>query len=272
MHRQCTLILCVIVFGCSSLEAQRLSIQRAESDSIHRTISIYYDLDHGKNHFDRYDRYVVNLFLSTDGGESFYERPLFYVKGSEGQEVTTGANKKIIWSYSEEKIPFTGKNTVFKITAAPDEDYQRQRIAKLKQANGMLYSMLWPGWGDMKVRSNPELRKQNYSWLAIGALSYGMIGTGIYLNGRARDKYTDFENATSVEAANAAFDDSETLSQISDYLIIGGITIWAADVLWVLFRGLKNKREAQRLDRKLSWYGQYDPFSQTHGLALQWKF
>lgn len=251
--------------------AQKVSNIKAELDKINRQIIVSYDLAHTQSKFDKY---VVELYLSVDSGRTFGKEKLLYVSGDVGKGKTEGIDKKIQWFYLNEDGSFEGKGVVFKVKSYLDDDAYEKRLAKLKQESAVFYSLLVPGLGDYKVRSG-----KGYWW--ITALSYGLIGSGTYLHFKAKDSYRNYENATSVDDGNNFLNDAKDEARLAKVFFISGATVWISDIVSVWLRGKKNKNEYNRLLEKklkpklrstLNFQLDYQPRLNSAQVGFNFKF
>jgi hypothetical protein len=232
------------------------------------TILIPYELKGFKRRY-----YRTRLFYSNNAGNS-YKGPLRALGGDIGDSLRPGNNKKIAWSFRQDNPYFDGKNISFKIEA----------IEIPKVATGgpgsALRSLLIPGWGDTKVRNG-----YNYGW--ITALTYACLSTGTYFYIRADQKYKDYNNriANTEEKHKSLFNDARRSQNVAIGFLAAGGSIWAADVIGVYLRGLKNKRriqaekekleaEKEQTSSRIDWTPRIIPATDGRNgqLTLLWKF
>lgn len=256
-------------FVSANTKGQTIENADAILDKLNRQIIITYDLFYTQS---KYDKFEVRVFLSTDGGKTFKKDPLEYVNGSIGKGITPGYQKQIFWRYLNEDPAYTGANTSFKVEANLDFIAHEERISKLKGGKAALNSMVFPGWGDNKVRSG-----KNYWW--IGAVSYGLLGTGVILHIESRNKYDAYKKSTSIPEVDANFKDATNLNKLSTYFLAAGAAIWLTDVVWVFIKGNQNNREKRniqnwKLNQKTGWQIRpgYDPYQGNASLKLHHKF
>ncbi|GAB4397566.1 MAG: hypothetical protein OHK0053_14310 [Microscillaceae bacterium] len=185
-----------------------------------------------KYHLSGYKRryYEVKLYYSNNGGNS-YKGPLRLLDGDFGDSTRTGRDKQIRWDFYRENPYFDGKRIMFKIQAT-----EMPKIANGGPENAFR-SLLVPGLGDTKVRNG-----YNYGW--ITALSYGCLGTGALFQLRASNKYDDYQAriANTESEHRDLFQQAERSQNWATGFFIAGGAIWAADIVGVYLRGLKNRR------------------------------
>ncbi len=267
---RCTSLGILLCLSWSSLAAQEISNVRADANAITRQIIISYDL---KPTQSRFDRFKVEIYLSQNGGESFSEYPLEWVNGNAGSNLEPGKNKRVQWRYYQEDPNFSGKNVVFRVKAERDMFAHFDRISSLKGPEGALYSLLVPGLGDYKVRSG-----RNY-WM-ITAITYGVLGTGIYLYLDSRNTFDQYRDATSVDQASSLLDRARDQNRVGKVLMGTGAAFWLTDVVLAFIKGQKNKRELNRLKNQLQigqvpqekWQFTWSPTFQQPGLRFGLRF
>jgi hypothetical protein len=219
-------LLMVFVFPCQSQTVQNVT---ATFDDINGAVNVSYDLlGYGKK------RYKVDLFCSVDGGQT-YSNELIGVSHAVGYNVKQGLRNQINWAYFVDMPDFSGKNVVFKVVAKEDIEYKENLILSLGGPEKFYQSIILPGYGNYYVRRGKR-------YLAISGIVYGLLGTGIYCHFRAKNYYTDYKNATSVEIANEKFSETQKFSNLSNALIMGGAAVWTVDVAQVIVKGIRNRK------------------------------
>lgn len=246
------------------LKAQGVTQVRAQLDKINRRVHIYYNLLVKKG---KYDKYEVDLYLSQDSGKTFTDR-LELVGGNVGKGVIPGIDKKIEWYYTKELPQFDGQNVAFKVRAKVDLQAREKRILALKGPEAAGFSLLFPGWGDYKVRSG-----KNYWWLGISA--YGLAGSGIFLRNKSNTNFDAYLTAESISQADELFKRADQQRQISTYLLATAAAIWISDITGVIIKGVQNKKEQQRIHSgsiSANPTIQYNTFSRTpqFGISMKW--
>jgi hypothetical protein len=246
--------------------SQQVSDMRAELDKLNRQIVLTYNLSANDNKLDKYE---VQLYLSMNGGQSFEKEPLIYVTGNVGKGVSAGNDRKIQWRYLTENPSFTGKNIVFKIIAKLDVEAYEKRLEQLGGANRAFNSLIFPGWGDAKVREG-----KNY-WL-IGLVSYGLVGTGLYLHFNAKKNFENWQNSNNTPQADVYFNNFENQNRLSRILLGAGAGVWIADVVGVWLKGKKNTRELNELRQarknRTSWHFDWQVNPQFGYASIKLKF
>lgn len=234
---------------------------RTELDTKTRSITVLYDLT-AKGKF-KYDIYDVKLLLSTDGGTNF--KTLKIVSGGVGPEVKLGIDKKIVWQYFKEDRNFVGENTAFKVTAEVNLQARQARLNRLGGPESAAYSLIFPGWGQTKVRDG------NRYWIA-GLAAYLSVGAGLYFANQANNSLENYRNAESLGDADSFFSDFEQQRQLSNIAYGTAAAIWLTDIAFTVIRGLKNKKRAKQNTRGLAFRMQLEPIAQTPVFGFTWSF
>jgi hypothetical protein len=259
------LTFCSVLISYSAY-SQQVSDMRAELDKLNRQIVLTYNLSADENKLDKYE---IQLYLSMNGGQSFEKDPLIYVTGNVGKGVSPGNDRKIQWRYLTENPSFTGKNIVFKIVAKLDVEAYEKRLEQLGGAKRAFNSLVFPGWGDAKVREG-----KNY-WL-IGVASYGLVGTGLYLHFKAKNNFENFQNATNIPQGDVYLNNFEDQNRLSRILLGAGAGIWLVDVVGVWLKGKKNTRELNELRQarknRTSWHFDWQANPQFGYASLKFRF
>lgn len=207
----------------------KLEILSSELNQADTTISIKYSLKAARNRY-----YSTKLFYSNNNGNSF-KGPLRSVIGDLGDSIKPSSNKSIAWSFRKDNPYFDGQNISFKIEV----------LEVPKEATGgpenALRSLLVPGLGDGKVRNG-----YNYSWISV--LTYSLLGTGTIFYFDSEKKYKDHQDlvANTEQEHRNIYENAKNSQNLSRGFLIAGVSVWAADVIGVYFKGLKNKRRIQR--------------------------
>lgn len=259
------------LFAQSSVKVTNI---KAELNRLDRKIYIYYDLTAKGS---RYDKYEVEIFLSEDGGETFPYR-LEYVNGNVGKGIQAGYGKVIEWRYLQDKPAFTGQNIAFEIKAKLDLLDKERRIERLGGPGKAMLSLLYPGLGSYKVREGEQ--KWYY---ALGALTYGMVGTGLYLRFQSDNNYDDYQTTTQVgnviELSSLGPETRDLLNKAqnqrrtSDILLIGGGAIWLTEFTFALIKGYKNRNEKYRImaQKTLTFEPFFEPWGSYPRFGLRLK-
>jgi hypothetical protein len=262
------LIFCILFLKISFIiSAQTVENIKAELDKVNRRINITYDLLAKGNNEDRYN---IEVWLSLDSGQSFSQK-LEFVTGKVGKGISAGVNKEIQWLYMKENPGFTGKNVAFKIRAKVDQQARKERLLALDGSNAFWRSVIFPGWGDYRVRA----ARKNY-W-AIGAASYALVGSGLYFRYSSNQNYDKYKTANSLNDADNYFDKAQQQQRTSNFLLAAGAAIWIGDIVGVIIKGAKNKKQQGEMFKKeqeqsSSFRMNYNPQYQSFGLSLTKKF
>jgi hypothetical protein len=215
--------------------SQSIAFVKADVDKINSQILITYNLDApGKS----YDKYVVDVYYSTDKGKTFSSEPLKYVSGDVGLSIERGIGKVIVWNYFMENADFDGKNLVFKLTAKLDKQAEEARILGLGGPEKALYSVVVPGMGDYQVRSG-----KRYWMITAGVL--GTMAAGTYFGIKSQNLFNKYQSGEGKQFYNSY----QSNRQIASVLITTAATAWLADVVIGVIKGSKNKKAKDEIMR-----------------------
>lgn len=260
------LLIFLLLGQCLTAYSQEIANVSADFDKTIGQLTVTYDLL-AANDFK--ERYRVRLYYSQNGGKD-YSDTLRFVSGDVGDAIQPGTGKKIQWNFFVENADFDGKNVLFKVEAERDWAFERQRLSSRGGPESALNSLILPGWGDSKVRSEDK----KYWWITAGTL--GLVGSGVFFALNSDKVYQDYKNADSAEDAESLLKKSQNQGKIGTLLLLAGGTAWLTDMILVAVKGAKNRREQEhvrrRLNPQLSMRWQFDPLQQNTGLALQFKF
>lgn len=94
-------MVCLVLMATGAAWAQRITLQQVEiADG---KITIRYDLEGSNSN----QKFLINLFTSYDQ----FNKPLNYVTGDVGVDVSPGLDKKIVWDISKELGKYKGNLT-----------------------------------------------------------------------------------------------------------------------------------------------------------------
>ena len=169
-------------------------------------------------HFKDYDIFNVNLSAVDKNQKSYNVNSLFEHKDLKG-----------------------GKNTIFWNPLLDgyklDGDYQinlelrKSSSIKISYRNHIVKSLLFPGWGDMRLRNS-----NRFILFGIGAIAYGSLLSSLNYNSSANKNYEYYINSAIVEESNNYFLNAKKNANISR--ILAGLTAitWTADLFFLTKR------------------------------------
>lgn len=161
--------------------AQKMTITDVKTKG--NQITVFYDLS-----MDNAIWCKLGLFLSVDGGKTFYQEPLKAVSGDVGM-FNSGGKKSITWNAKEEKNLLKGEDLVFrvmvldaKLKRVVESRFIVQAIVGVNPSNISKFSVsdlsygLMVGWSKklgayIKFRSNFNFQSTSLSGLSTGELS-----------------------------------------------------------------------------------------------------
>lgn len=146
--------------------------------------------------------------------------------------VTPGVQKKLFWNYKKDSV-FLNQKIYVKFTGQPQADIQAwKHIGK---------SVIFPGWGDQKLRSS-------ILPFGFGVVGYGSIGASIYFNQKAGNAYQSYLNTTDPEQVDNLFQNAKTYNNLSWTFAGIAATAWIIDIAGVIIRQQRLKNHSIELE------------------------
>lgn len=223
---------------------EQKNIQNVKWEWVRKQIVITYDLRNAKEE----DYFCVNVSMELDG------KPLNAksIYGDIGRvQVGSGINKRIIWNVLDDYKEVLGLLTV---------SVSGSSIPKAAGPSNAFLSVPLPHWGHQKVKS----KNDKFPYLLTTIAIYGLVGSGVGLELRARDLYTDYEalsksaNCTDAQLKEAY--DKSNKAHHTAYLLGGtGALLWIGNIVWVANKGAGNVKRsekscAERQKKKTSFF------------------
>ena len=176
-------------------------------------------------HFKDYDVFNVNLSAVDKNQKSYYVNSLF-----EHNDLKGGKNT-IFWNPLLDGYKLDGD---YKINL----ELRKSSLIKIPYSKHIVKSLLFPGWGDMKLRN-----ANKFFLFGIGALAYGSLFYSLDYNSRANKNYNAYINSYNVEESDNFFLNAKKDANISR--ILAGITAitWSADLMFLAKRIKKVKND-----------------------------
>jgi hypothetical protein len=222
------LLIQLLITGIGYAQEGQITFEDARLDEANNTIQIVYSLKSTNN-----AAYNIFLYYSNDGGKTF-KGPVDKARISgDIVNVVSDNTLSIYWNYYYADDEFTGENLVFRIVA---EEAPQVVAKKLMGPKAALYSIVVPGWGDSKVR-------EGGSYGLITAGTWGILAASIILNSSAKQAYINYLNASTVEEADTEFTRADKRNNTSIVLGTIGVVAWGVDVIGVLIKGMKNRKQ-----------------------------
>ncbi|MBN4051617.1 hypothetical protein JYU16_02270 [bacterium AH-315-M05] len=155
--------------------------------------------------------------------------------GDVNDSVAGGNRKKIVWDIKKDDIQLDNDIYIV-VSASPQIDVIAASSLKSAGTTSMgkwlLLSSAYPGWGDYKMQS-----KKGY-WL-IGAAAYGLVASSVIFNRIAASNYDKYLVSTDMNERNNLFNNADTQKQLSAIFITAAVTVWVADLTWLVIKGKK---------------------------------
>jgi len=175
----------------------------------------------------------------------FKDNDVFNVKLSAVDKNQKSYNVNSLFEHKDLK---GGKNTIFWNPLLDgyklDGDYQinlelrKSSKIKIPYSKHIVKSLLFPGWGDMKLRN-----ANKFFLFGIGTIAYGSLFYSLDYNSRANKNYNAYINSYNVEESDNFFLNAKKDANISR--ILAGITAvtWSADIIFLAKRIKKVKND-----------------------------
>lgn len=140
--------------------------------------------------------------------------------GDVGDNIIGGLNKKIVW------LP--EKDTVFINEAIQVEVKAERRIKSFDNGSMLLLSALVPGYGQSKIQNDKR-------WLLAGVAFYGAMTTGLISRKSYLNTYNSYLLEGDIVARADLFADAQRQKNVSNTLLLTGLTIWITNICWLAF-------------------------------------
>jgi hypothetical protein len=185
---------------------------------------------------------TIRLIFLTGDNKQIIPSPANML-GDIGPGVPGGANKSIVWNIGNDNIEYTGMlKAVVQIvqTSQPVADMAKEFPAAEKErgTGGPGYaglSIIFPGLGGYFVEKNTS-RAIGYNVIAAAVLT-SIIVHKVKLT----DLKDQFSSAPPAQQTVIQSDIDKTEETLQKALIAYGF-LWVSDILWVGFKGVKNKK------------------------------
>lgn len=146
-----------------------------------------------------------------------------------------------------------------------DIDYSENKIIGYKHIGGpsnAFLSLLVPGLGDKFVYDNNK-------GLAIGIITYGLIGAGVAAKFYSINEYDKYHKATVQSEIDKYYDNANNANYAFYGLLAGGAAIWVADIIKVAVKGSQNRKEGKAYKSQIGLT--YYPTINSIGLSCSIK-
>jgi hypothetical protein len=212
MKKQKLFLSLFFLFLVSKSSSQDFSITPTKLEFDGNQLLIYYDII-DKN---QADQFYIWVEIEKKNGEPIAAKAL---SGDIGEKIKAGLNKKIIWVPEKDSI-FLNEEVFVEVKA---EKY----IKSFNKGSMLLMSTVFPGLGQTKISKGKP-------WWLTGVAAYGAMAGGFIVNKNSHKTYNSYI-AELVDISKRADLRALYEKQInsSNTLIISGIAIWAANIIWV---------------------------------------
>jgi len=162
--------------------------------------------------------------------------------GDVDDDVVGGSRKKIVWDIKKDDIQLD--NDIYIVVSAnPQIDAITASSLKSGSTASMgkwlLLSSAYPGWGDHKMQLNQRNQRSKKGYWLIGAAAYGLVASSIIFNRTAASRYDDYRVSTDMDKRNDLYSSAVANKQLSAIFITAAVTIWVADLTWLIIKGKK---------------------------------
>ena len=136
MNKKSFILFLIFLFLVIKSFSQDFQITQPKLDYDGNQLSILYDLITRKSS----DKFYVRIEIENANGLAIQAKTL---SGDVGENVTPGNNKKIVWIPEQDSV-YLNEDVIVEIKA---EKY----IKSFNKGSMMLYSTVFPGWGQTKI-------------------------------------------------------------------------------------------------------------------------
>jgi len=162
-------------------------------------------------------------------------------------EIKGGTGKTIIWEQRKDGYVLDEKIYI-SLAIAPK--------VIIPIATHLLKSVVYPGWGDYKIRNG------KYHFL-YGVAGLSAIGASIYMNSQAQKNYTNYKNSFDYSKSNSLFDKAKQQQNLS-YIFAGtACLVWTIDLACLY--GKTNKVRKQITKENSKYY--FEKSQQTNSFS-----
>ena len=207
--------------------------------------------------------------------------PAISLSGDIGSEVIGGSAKSIQWDLRQDEVilneqvfvqlnmelvsePVPTKSLEPQIEMEKGKKAETVEVAKqYSMGTSIFQTLMYPGFG---------LKQQNKSGahLLKGVTGYGCLIASLSLNASAESNYNSYLNSFNIEESNIFYDKAIKQDKLADFLLVSGIAIWVADIVWVVLSTQSDNQQtaAKTIDLKTG----YTASTHTTSLGLIYNF
>jgi hypothetical protein len=211
MKKQGLLLLFFLLFLSSKSYSQDFQITTPKLEFDGNQLQISYDVI-DKN---QADLFYVWVEIEKKNGEQIKPKA---VSGDTGEKIKSGNNKKIIWKLADDSV-FLNEEVQVQVKA---EKY----VKSFNKGSMMLWSLAIPGLGQTKISKGKP-------WWLTSVLAYGAVAGGLITHQSYLKTYDSYRIEEDPIKRSDLFSKTQKQMNLSSALIISGVAVWAANIIWV---------------------------------------
>ncbi len=215
-----TIVLSLFTITSSFAQKTKAQIKNVNFELVNNEIIITYDIV--KHQPDEMFKIWVKVYTAQEN-----ELKAESLTGAVGENVAGGDHKKIVWNPKKDGVYLNNDIYIQVFASSTGSASSRDGDAVTADASmgkWLMYSALYPGVGNAKMRSNKV-------WLAVGAVSYGCMIGSLMMNSKAAASYDSYLLSQDISDRDNFYSKAESQKQLSTILFVSGVVVWAADLL-----------------------------------------
>ncbi len=247
----------LIIFSINSFSQTTLAnIENVDYSVVGSKIIVTYDIINAGAE----ENFQIDLKFVDEQNRNVYPLSL---SGDVGNTIYMGKEKRITWNVLKDRDELIGN---YKAVVS---------IASVSKYVGggpgyAFLSVLFPGVGDYGVKKDPR----NKPFVLITLSTYGLMTYGLITRWLSTYNYDKYHKAVDQKEIDDYFDKAYKQNNQSGNALGIGFAIWAADVLWVTYKGFRNisikKRQSQHTGLKSSLNHNYYLGYDSDGVKLKY--
>jgi len=197
------------------------------------------------------DQFYIWVEIAKKNGEPIKVKS---ASGDIGEKIRSGNNKKILWNPGKDSV-FLDEEVNVEVKA---EKYEKD----FNKGSMMLLSTAVPGLGQTKISKGKP-------WWLTSLVAYGAVAGGLVTHQSYLKTYDSYRTEADPVKRSDLYSKTQKQMNLSSALIISGVGLWAANIVWVAVTPDK-LRPPQHL--KLSLDRTYSPVKGATLLTLKLDF
>lgn len=158
--------------------------------------------------------------------------------GEVGENIFPGIQKKIYWNTISDGLTLNC-SIIVEVRATP--------VLLIPTSTHLIKSALFPGLGNYRLG--------NGSMYALyGVAAYGSVAASVWLNQKAVDSYSSYQNSYDIEESNTFFNNSVKQKNFSIACAGLAVAIWAVDIYSVAHKASKLKKQGDNVFNSKYYY------------------